>query len=78
MDLAKGEVLSYRFKAAPLARFNIHHHDGDDVVYSHRSKALMERSSFVAPEENHYCLMWINREQEPLRLQIGYERRGIQ
>lgn len=58
-ELKAGQILQFEFKAKHDVEFNLHYHLGEEVEYPikpHKISTL--NSSFKAPIDQTYCLMW--------------------
>lgn len=77
MRLSEGERIYYEFSSGTALRFNIHHHEGEEVLYPVPVKlASSEKAVFAAESSNHYCLMWNNPGQETAELKFQYRKQG--
>jgi len=60
--LAKGSVVTWDFKASAPLNFNIHFHQGKEVVFPEKQDGVTERQgTLVAPSREDYCWMWTNK-----------------
>ncbi len=74
LDLAPGDTLVYRFDANATVAFNIHYHQGDEIVYPLPEQPAVRRSGELeAGVSTEYCLMWTN--PSPGVAKIDYEYR---
>lgn len=68
-------ALGYEFSADGDVDFNLHYHRGKEIFYPVRSTAVRgDRSRFIAPAADDYCLMWENRGALPVRIQGRIDR----
>ncbi len=73
MDMVSGQVLNYSFKASAPLSFNIHYHEGDDVVYPvSKEKAISDSGSMLCEKREKYCLMWTNTHGDPATVTYSY------
>ena len=75
MLLAAGERLEFSFSANTGLDFNIHYHDDEKVHFPVNESSLSEwKGVYIAPEKQHYCLMWTNKHAtEPASLDYSYK-----
>lgn len=80
-ELARGQAVRWRFEATAPLRFNIHHHEGRNVVYSEQ----LERSTgsaglLEARRAESYCWMWdrfpVEGAAVTLELELELQRRA--
>ena len=70
LRLERDGALSYEFSADGDVDFNLHYHRGQEIFYPVRSAAVRsDRSRFIAPAADDYCLMWENRGAMPVRIE---------
>ena len=73
--LKKGETVKWRFSANAPLDFNIHMHVGKEVEYFNAAKAIRsDEGTFVAPVDQDYCWMWVNREKLEARFSVDFSR----
>jgi len=59
LDMAENDTIRYQFRADQPVTFDIHYHDGRRVQKPvHVNKVAEKSDSFVAGEDQSYCLMW--------------------
>jgi hypothetical protein len=69
MEMKPGDMLSYSFKTSRPVDFNVHYHEGSDILYPISQKAVSGgEGSYRAEREQIYCLMWTSTRQEPVAL----------
>lgn len=72
--MTAGDRLEYSFTARAPLDFNLHYHEGDDVHYPERLKAVRRHAGhFEAKFDQTYCLMWRNRSSAPITLDYQYK-----
>lgn len=72
--MAAGDRLEYSFNARAPLDFNLHYHEGDDVLYPKRLKDVRRyKGRFEAELDQTYCLMWSNRSTAPITLDYQYK-----
>lgn len=73
--LAKGQTVQWRFEAGAPLDFNIHYHQGEDVIYPARASgvAQSEGTLKVDPAQD-YCWMWTNESQAAVALTVKLKK----
>ena len=79
IELMPGMVIDYDFDASDFVNFNIHYHAEDSVHYPARrkgvkmSKGLIDpgKHDFYTEEQEFYCLMWDNINDEPVKVSFN-------
>ena len=73
--LTVGQKLRRSFEAAAPLDFNVHYHQGKDVVYAVQGKQQRRSEGVlkVTAEPDH-CWMWSNKSDKPARLGMRLER----
>ncbi len=72
--LAKADSVAWRFEASGPLDFNVHYHEGKEVHYPERRKALAGASGQLRVAlDQDYCWMWTNKSGQSvdLRLQLA-------
>jgi len=63
----------YRFRASDPIDFDLHYHDGSNVVSPiRRNDVTADEAEFTALTRQRYCLRWANHGFAPVR--FGYAR----
>jgi len=74
LKMSAGAEIVYRFEADGALDFNIHHHQGQDVLYPVKRDGVRSLDDrFRAPAAGDYCLMWENKGQQPVKLRVTVE-----
>jgi hypothetical protein len=61
VPLSFGQKLEYGFVSRRAMNFNIHYHEGDDVVYPVEEHLTRTKNEiFTAMADQTHCLMWTN------------------
>ena len=69
--LKKGESINWHYTADMPADFNIHYHVGKDVVYPEKRLAsAIAEGTLVAPLEQDFCWMWVNKNEQAIELDV--------
>ena len=73
--LTLGQSISWSYRVDRTARFNIHFHQGEQVVYVAQQEGPGEgKGSFVVALKQDYCWMWTNPSSQPLQVQVTLQR----
>jgi len=73
--LARGQAVVWRFEADAPIDFNLHHHQGDQVIYSARLWSVEQAGErFMSGRAQVYCWMWQNPLPSVTRLKVTMER----
>jgi hypothetical protein len=73
--LAKGQSVQWTFEAGTALDFNIHYHQGNDVVYPARaSDAARADGTLQVDRAQDYCWMWTNKSGRPTSLKVQLRR----
>lgn len=74
--LEKGRGVAWSFEAPAPLNFNIHYHQGKDVVYPAQQDQVREgRALLTVALAQDYCWMWSNKGDQPVLLRAALERR---
>ncbi len=84
IELRPGMVFDYEFDASDFINFNIHYHAVDDIHYPVNKKGVRFGKGTIDPgthnyytkEQEYYCLMWDNVNDEPVRISFTCVLRG--
>ena len=72
--LARGQAIDWRFGSDAALDFNIHYHQGKQVLYPTRRDGVARAEGRLEVEvPQDYCWMWTNKSASPtsLRVQLG-------
>ncbi len=73
--LAAGQRVAWSFEAAAPLDFNVHYHQGKDVVYPAKlTQSARAADTLVAAIRHEYCWMWTNRGSTPTTLKVSLQR----
>jgi hypothetical protein len=68
-ELPAGDVLSYQYTGSSVSLFNIHYHDGKNIIYPVPDELAFRRnSSLTTGSAQNYCLMWKNIRSTPVTI----------
>ncbi len=74
MELMRGDALRYSFKVSDPVDFNIHFHEGGNIIYPiSKQSTSADEGKFYADKEQTYCLMWTNIQTKPVRLTYTFK-----
>ncbi len=74
-QLDAGLKIDWRYQSTQALDFNIHFHEGKDVVVPVKHKAKAElKEQFEVKQTQDYCWMWTNKTKEKASLEIALER----
>lgn len=74
--LAKGESVHWSYEADSTLDFNIHYHQGKDVIYPARaSGAARSEGTLAVDSAQDYCWMWTNNSGTPTSLKVRLQKR---
>lgn len=74
-QLDAGLKIDWRYQSTQALDFNIHFHEGKDVVVPVKHKAKAElQEQFEVKQTQGYCWMWTNKSKEKASLEIALER----
>jgi hypothetical protein len=74
--LAKGQSVQWRFEAGAALDFNIHYHQGNDVIYPARASGVARSDGTLAVDvAQDYCWMWTNKSASAVELKVQLQRR---
>lgn len=73
LEMKLGDSLVYSFEASKPLDFNLHCHEGSEVVCPVEKAGITSLSStFIADRDQYFCLMWTNPNKEAVRLNYSY------
>nr|WP_316639752.1 hypothetical protein [uncultured Roseateles sp.] len=73
--LGKGQSVTWAFKAERPTQFNIHYHEGKQVVYPAKvDGASAAEGQLNAALDQDYCWMWTNKTDTPIALTLTLQR----
>ena len=73
--LAKGESISWSFDADRALDFNVHFHQGKDVIFPEKQTAVTKASGTLnVALKQDYCWMWSNKSATPATLSAHLKR----
>jgi len=73
--LPAGANVAWSFEASAPTDFNIHYHQGKDVVFPAKiSQVARGQNTLRVKVEQDYCWMWTNKTAEPVLLKASFQR----
>lgn len=72
VQLQAQQPLDYSFEAQAPLTFNLHYHVGKKDFYPIQQTATELKGTFQAEEDQIYCLMWGNSNDQQVRLQYEF------
>ncbi len=74
VELQRGDVLFYSFKASGPLAFNIHFHEEENISYPVSRKNISSYEGKYSPaKEQIYCLMWTNEQKTTVQLTYTFK-----
>jgi len=75
--LKQGLVIDWTFQSTTSLDFNIHYHEGDEVVYPAKQKDTAELAAQLeVPLDQTYCWMWSNPTDGPATINLELKQAG--
>ena len=73
LQLMSKETLHYSFNSTAALDFNLHYHMGKHIAYPVKLHEIKQHSSsFTAKVTHTYCLMWRNKSDKVIQLDIEH------
>jgi hypothetical protein len=73
--LAKGQTVVWSFTGAQPMDFNIHYHQGKQVVFPAKQSGVAAlEGKLLAPLDQDYCWMWTNKTAAAVALTVRLQR----
>ncbi|MDA8168305.1 MAG: hypothetical protein M0Z59_01225 [Nitrospiraceae bacterium] len=73
-ELGPGQYMSYSWKSSGPLDFNIHHHEGGQIIEAVSKTGISSGSgNFYPKEKQYYCLMWTNKGMDEVDLFYNYK-----
>ena len=74
-QLAKDQSVAWSFRGERPMNFNIHYHEGKQVVFPAKQDAVVEaQGKLDVGRAQDYCWMWTNKTDSVVRLQLVLRR----
>lgn len=76
MALDFGKRLHYSFMSSRAMNFNIHYHEGENVIFPVKEHLTAEDDAiFTAGSDQGYCMMWTNPHDRAVKVNLIYNVR---
>ncbi len=76
VELKIGESVEYSFESDALLSYNVHYHDGEEVIFPVSEHEINNESNvFTAEADQVYCLMWTNSSDGQVTVRYTYKLR---
>lgn len=73
--LDKGQSVAWSFRAERPTQFNIHYHEGKQVVYPAKVDGASAAEGRLNPTlDQDFCWMWTNKSDAPIALTLTLQR----
>lgn len=70
--LKKGNLIRWQFDSSALLDFNIHYHEGKEVIFPYKMNAIKSaKEEFLISRDQDYCWMWTNKSSEAVKLEMN-------
>ena len=74
-ELTQGQAIGWSFDADRALDFNVHFHEGKDVVFPEKQTAVTKASGTLnVALKQDYCWMWSNKSATPATLTARFKR----
>lgn len=70
--LEKDQRVDFEFTAAAPLDFNLHYHEDGVFFPLDEHDVTSKTGRFIAPARRTYCLMWTNKQGQPVELEYQY------
>ena len=70
--LKKGNLIRWQFDSSAPLEFNIHYHEGNNVVFPYKMSAIKSgEEELLISLDQDYCWMWTNKSKEEVKLEMS-------
>ncbi len=70
--LKKGNLIRWQFDSSAPLDFNIHYHEGKEVIFPYKMNAIKSaKEEFLISRDQDYCWMWTNKSSEAVKLEMN-------
>ncbi len=70
--LKKGNLIRWQFDSSASLDFNIHYHEGKEVIFPYKMNAIKSaKEEFLISRDQDYCWMWTNKSSEAVKLEMN-------
>ncbi len=70
--LKKGNLIRWQFDSSAPLDFNIHYHEGKEVIFPYKMNAIKSaKEELLISLDQDYCWMWTNKSSEAVKLEMN-------
>ena len=70
--LKKGNIIRWQFDSSAPLEFNIHYHEGKNVIFPYKMSAIKSgEEELLISLDQDYCWMWTNKSKEEVKLEMS-------
>ena len=70
--LKKGNLIRWQFVSSAPLDFNIHYHEGKDIIFPYKMNAIKSGDEeLLISLDQDYCWMWTNKSKEAVKLEMS-------
>lgn len=70
--LKKGNLIRWQFDSTSPLEFNIHYHEGNNVIFPYKMSATKSGEEVLLISlDQDYCWMWTNKSKEEVKLEMS-------
>ena len=70
--LKKGNLIRWQFDSSAPLDFNIHYHEGKDIIFPYKMNAIKSgEEELLISLDQDYCWMWTNKSKEAVKLEMS-------
>ena len=70
--LKKGNSIRWQFDSSAPLEFNIHYHEGKNVIFPYKMSAIKSgEEELLISLDQDYCWMWTNKSKEEVKLEMS-------
>ena len=70
--LKKGNLIRWQFDSSAPLEFNIHYHEGKNVIFPYKMSAIKSgEEELLISLGQDYCWMWTNKSKEEVKLEMS-------
>lgn len=72
--LKKGNLIRWQFDSSAPLEFNIHYHEGKNVIFPYKMSAIKSgEEELMISLDQDYCWMWTNKTRGVVKLELSLE-----
>jgi hypothetical protein len=70
--LKKGNLIRWQFDSSAPLDFNIHYHEGKEVIFPYKMNAINSaKEELLISLDQDFCWMWTNKSSEAVKLELS-------